>query len=73
MTTTTKNRDYYHGIFTTPLSMMRNLLGRERRVIYVSGINTIEFFVQVAEHLTAYNEMQHTSFFFRMRDFKIIY
>lgn len=70
MTITTKNRDYYLDVLTTPCYLLRNQLEEHYRTIQVYGINTLEYFAMVAEQLTAYNEISCVSLFFRMRDFK---
>lgn len=70
MTTTTKNRDYYLDVLCTPCYLMRKMLNEDYRSILCHGINTLEFFAMVADHLTAYNEIAMTSPFFRIRDFK---
>ena len=70
MTTTKKNRHYYFDVLTTPCYLMRNQLEEDYRIIRTYGINTLEFFTMVAEHLTAYNEISCVSLFFKMKDFK---
>lgn len=70
MTTTTKNRDYYLDILCTPCYLMRERLNEDYHLIQCHGINTLEFFAMVADHLTAYNEISMISLFFRIRDFK---
>lgn len=72
MTITTKNRDYYHEVLMTPCYLMREKLREDYDHIMDYGLHTTAIIAQIAEHLTAYNELVTTPFFFRMRDFKNI-
>lgn len=70
MTTTNKNHNYYHELLLTPCYLMREKLHEDYEFITEYGIHTPLIIAQVAEHLTAYNEISMTGLFWRMRDFK---
>lgn len=70
MTTTIKNRNYYHEVMMTPCYLMRVKLEDDYAHITGFGLNTLGIIELVATHLTAYNELSGIGVFFRMRDFK---
>lgn len=70
MTTTKKNRAYYHEVMMTPCYLMRAKLEEDYAHIMEFGLNTLGIIECIATHLTAYNELSGIGLFFRMRDFK---
>lgn len=69
MTTTTKNRNYYHEVLMTPCYLMRQKLEEDYQHFIDFGLNTAGIITMFADHLTAYNELVSAPLFFRMRDF----
>lgn len=71
MITTAKNYNYHHEVFIAPCYLMREKLQEDYQHFLDFGLNTADIIALFADHLTAYNELVGSPYFWKMRNFNV--